>query len=771
MTIAANLGFPRIGPRRELKTALEAYWSGTLDEPGLLAATAALRAGARALQQGSGISHVPSGDFALYDHVLETACAFGLIPEGYGWNGDGPASLATLFALARGARGSEAERAAGIPAKAVALEMTKWFDTNYHYLVPRLSAGMRPRLFDNRWARAFREGLEHGTRTRPVLLGPVSLLLLAKSEDGSRPLDLLPRLLPAYAEALRGLAEAGAAWVQLDEPMLVTDLPAGAEEAYRLACRTLAEAAPGLNLLLATYFEGLRDNLALAASLPVAGLHIDLVRAPQQLDDVLSVLPRGRWLSLGLVDGRNVWRADLRAALARLRVAEAAGFGRRLMVAPSCSLLHVPHSLALEDALDPALRRRLAFAAEKLKEVATLARALDEGEQAVAAALAESDAAVAEARNDARLRDPRVAERLAAVTPEMERRSSPHAARAAVQAARLGLPKLPVTSIGSFPQTAEVRSLRTRLARGELDQAGYDAEIERLTAEAVRWQEEIGVDVPVHGEFERNDMVKYFAEQLSGFAFTKHGWVQSYGSRCVAPPIIWADVSRPAPMTVRWATFAQSLTRKPMKGMLTGPVTMLQWSFVRTDIPRETVCRQLALAIRDEVADLESAGIPIIQIDEPAFREGLPLRRADRADYLRWAVACFRLASSVVRDETQIHTHMCYSEFNDIIAEIAAMDADVISIETARSDMELLQAFLDFDYPNEIGPGVWDIHSPRVPSVEEMAGLLRRATNRIPPERLWVNPDCGLKTRGWAEVKPAMENLVRAARQLREQLA
>lgn len=767
MTIAANLGYPRIGPRRELKAALESFWAGRTGEEELLATAAALRAGARAVQQGSGISHVPSGDFALYDHVLETACAFGLVPAGYGWPGEGPVSLATMFALARGARGTAAERAAGIPGDAVALEMTKWFDTNYHYMVPRLSAAMRPRLLDNRWARALREGLAHGTRTRPVLLGPVSLLLLSKSEDGTRPLDLLPALLPAYADALRSLAEAGAVWVQVDEPCLVTDLPPSADDAYRSAFRALADAAPGLNLLLTTYFEGLRDNLALVASLPIAGLHLDLVRAPGQLDDVLAALPRERWLSLGVVDGRNVWRTDLRAALAQLRAAEAAGFGERLMVAPSCSLLHVPHSLAMETALDPSLKRRLAFANEKLKEVATLARALDEGERAVAAAFEESDRALAEARNDARLYDAGVAARLAAVTPEMERRANPYPVRAAAQAARLKLPLLPVTSIGSFPQTAEVRSLRARLARGELDQAAYDAEMERLMAEAVRWQEEIGVDVPVHGEFERNDMVKYFGEQLAGFAFTKHGWVQSYGSRCVAPPIIWADVARPAPMTVRWSAYAQSLTDKPMKGMLTGPVTMLQWSFVRTDIPRETVCRQIALAIRDEVADLEAAGIPIVQIDEPAFREGLPLRHADRADYLRWAVACFRLAASAVRDETQIHTHMCYSEFNDIIADIAAMDADVISIETARSDMELLQAFLDFDYPNEIGPGVWDIHSPRVPSAEEMAGLLRRAINRVPVKRLWVNPDCGLKTRGWAEVKPAMENLVAAARRLR----
>ena len=767
MTIAANLGYPRIGPKRELKSALESFWSGKTTEAELLSAAAALRAGARAIQQGSGINHVPSADFALYDHVLETACAIGLVPPGYGWSGEEPVSLATMFALARGARGSEAALAAGVPSDALPLEMTKWFDTNYHYMVPRLSAAMRPRLLDNRWARGLREGLQHGTRTRPVLLGPVSLLLLSKVDDGVRPLDLLPALLPAYADALRILAEAGATWVQVDEPCLATDLPTGADNAYRSAFRAMAEAAPGLNLLLATYFEGLRDNLALAASLPVAGLHVDLVRAPGQLAAVLEALPRDRWLSLGVVDGRNVWRTDLRRALSQIRTAEAAGFGKKLMVAPSCSLLHVPYSLAMETGLDPALKRRLAFANEKLTEIAALARALDEGEKSVAALFEESDRALVEMQADVRLHDSSVAARLAAVTPEMERRASAYPTRAVAQAARLKLPELPVTSIGSWPQTAEVRNVRARLARGGLDQAAYDIEMKRLTAEAVRWQDEIGVDVPVHGEFERNDMVKYFGEQLAGYTFTKHGWVQSYGSRCVAPPIIWADVSRPAPMTVRWSAYAQSLTEKPMKGMLTGPVTMLQWSFVRGDIPRETVCRQIALAMRDEVADLEAAGIPIIQIDEPAFREGLPLRQSDRAEYLRWAVACFRLSASAVRDETQIHTHMCYSEFNDIIESIAAMDADVISIETARSDMDLLEAFAVFDYPNEIGPGVWDIHSPRVPSAEEMARLASRAAQRIPRRRLWLNPDCGCKTRGWAEVKPAMANLVAAARLLR----
>jgi len=765
MTIAANLGWPRIGPRRELKATLEAFWAGKIDADTLAADARALRFAARAQQRGHGIAHIPSAEFALYDHVLETAVAFGAIPPGYGWPGEGPASLETLFALARGA---EAGRFGSAPSPA--LEMTKWFDTNYHYLVPRLSAARPFRLLHDRWTEAYAEARAEGVQTRPVLVGPVTFLLLAKRDDGGSPLDLLPGLVPVYASVLRNLAEAGAAWVQIDEPALVTDLPAGADEAYRTAYHTLAEAAPGLRLLLATYFEGLGQALALACSLPVAGLHVDLVRAPGQLESVLSAWPKERWLSLGLVDGRNVWRTNLRAALAAAQRAQDAGFADRLMVAPSCSLLHMPHTVALEDGLDPALKRRLAFAVEKLDEVAALARGLDEGEASIAATLAESDAVIAEAAADPRLHDPSVAARLAAITPDAERRASPYAERARRQRERLGLPPLPVTSIGSFPQTAEVRALRSRLAKGEIDEAAYEAEIERLIAEAVRWQDEIGVDVPVHGEFERNDMVKYFAEHLSGFAFTKHGWVQSYGSRCVAPPIIWADVSRPAPITVRWSAYAQSQTSRPVKGMLTGPVTMLQWSFPRTDIPRETICRQIALAIRDEVSDLEAAGIPIIQIDEPAFREGLPLRVADRPEYLRWAVACFRIAASGVRDETQIHTHMCYSEFNDIIAEIAAMDADVISIETARSNMELLDAFLDFDYPNEIGPGVWDIHSPIVPSAEAMAGLLRRATNRIPVERLWVNPDCGLKTRRWEEVRPAMVNMVEAARMLRSEL-
>ncbi|CAH2602140.1 cobalamin-independent homocysteine transmethylase [Rhodovastum atsumiense] len=753
MTIASNLGFPRIGHRRELKAALERHWAGELDAPGLAAIGRDLRARHWKLQGGHGISHVPSGEFSFYDHVLDTACMLGAIPPGYGWS-DGPVSPATYFALARGAQ--------GLPA----LEMTKWFDTNYHYLVPRLHGGQRFALTENRPLAQFREAASLPLRTRPVLLGPVSFLMLGKTTDGSDPLDLLDGVLPVYARILRELAEANVAWVQIDEPVLALDLPQRAKAALGHAYAVLHQ-GPAPEILLASYFGPLGDTLATAAALPVAALHLDLVRGATDLDAALAALPAERWLSLGVVDGRNVWRNDLRATLGLLRrVADRRGT-RRLMVAPSCSLLHVPLDLRQETRLDPEVKGWLAFAEQKLDEVAALARGLDEGDAAIAAQLAASDAAVRARRASTAAHRAEVRERLAAAVPEMETRASPFPQRQAAQRHRLGLPPFPTTTIGSFPQTAEVRRARAALGRGELTADAYERRVEGWIAEAVRWQEDTGLDVLVHGEFERNDMVKYFAEQLDGYAFTQHGWVQSYGSRCVAPPILWGDVSRPRPMTLRWSAYAQSLTRRPMKGMLTGPVTMLQWSFVRDDLPRETVCRQIALALRDEVLDLETAGIPVIQIDEPAFREGLPLRRAERAAYLRWAIACFRLAAGGVRDETQIHTHMCYSEFNDIIDAIAAMDADVISIETTRSDMELLRVFADFAYPNEIGPGVWDIHSPRVPSPEEMATLLQHATAAIPPDRLWVNPDCGLKTRGWTEVRAALANLVAAARTLR----
>ncbi|MDR3537846.1 MAG: 5-methyltetrahydropteroyltriglutamate--homocysteine S-methyltransferase [Acetobacteraceae bacterium] len=771
MTIASNLGFPRIGPRRELKAALEQFWAGTLDEAGLDTAATALRARHWKLQLGQGISHVPAGDFALYDHVLDTACMVGAIPDGYGWSG-GPVSLASYFALARGSRGAAAEQAAGIAPGLPALEMTKWFDTNYHYLVPRLSAGQRFTLTSNRPLAQFREAMALPIRTRPVLLGPVSFLMLSKTEDGSDPLDLLGNLLPLYAQMLRELAEAGAAWVQMDEPVLALDLPEKVKVALGLAYGTLTR-EPVPPILLASYFGPLGDNLATAAKLPVAGLHLDLVRGRAELDAALEAIPAERWLSLGVVDGRNVWRTDLRAALGTLqRVATLRG-DRNLMVAPSCSLLHVPVDLEQETRLDRDVKGWLAFAVQKLAEVATLARGLDEGESAIADQLRASDAAVASRRASTTVHRAEVAARLAGVTATMERRASAFPARRAAQQARLDLPLFPTTTIGSFPQTAEVRQARAALARRDLAPEAYERQVERWIEDVVRWQEEIGLDVLVHGEFERNDMVKYFGEQLSGYAFTQHGWVQSYGSRCVAPPIIWGDVSRPQPMTVRWSVYAQSCTSWPMKGMLTGPVTMLQWSFVRDDLPRATVCRQIALAIRDEVTDLEAAGIPVIQVDEPAFREGLPLRRADWAAYLDWAVACFRLAVSQVGDATSIHTHMCYSEFNDIMPAIADMDADAISIETTRSRMELLEAFAPRQagqaggYPAEIGPGIWDIHSPRVPDAHEMAELLGLARDRLEDWQIWVNPDCGLKTRTWAEVRPALANLVTAARLLR----
>ena len=773
MTVAANLGFPRIGARRELKQALERFWAGDTDAAALAADAAALRARHWALQAGIGINHVPSGDFSLYDHVLDTACMLGAIPPGYGWTG-GPVPLPAYFALARGARGTAEEAAAGIAAGSPALEMTKWFDTNYHYLVPRLSAGQHFALTENRPLAQFREAAARNLRTRPVLLGPVSFLLLAKSDDGSDLLDLhlLDGVVAVYATVLRELAEAGAAWVQIDEPVLALDLPENAKAAFGRAYAALA-AAGTPDILLASYFGPLGDNLGVAARLPVAGLHLDLVRGAGELDAALQAVPDGRWLSLGVVDGRNVWRTDLRAALATLQRVAAARGTRRLMVAPSCSLLHVPVDLAQERRLDPEIRPWLAFATQKLAEVAALARGLDEGEGAIAAQLQASDAAAQSRRDSARVHHQAVAARLAAVSPGMMRRASPYPQRRAAQRRKLALPLFPTTTIGSFPQTTEVRQARAALARGTDAPAAYDAHIAAWIDDAIRWQEQIGLDVLVHGEFERNDMVKYFAEQLDGFAFTQHGWVQSYGSRCVAPPILWGDVARPAPMTVRWSGYAQSRTGRPVKGMLTGPVTMLQWSFVRDDLPRETVCRQIALAIRDEVADLEAAGLAVIQVDEPAFREGLPLRDADRALYLDWAVGCFRLGTCGVADATAIHTHMCYSEFNDIMAAIAALDADAISIETTRSRMELLDAFASGGsagvYPAEIGPGVWDIHSPRVPDAAEMAALLGLARQRLADWQIWVNPDCGLKTRRWEEVRPALQAMVAAARQLREQ--
>jgi 5-methyltetrahydropteroyltriglutamate--homocysteine methyltransferase len=646
--------------------------------------------------------------------------------------------------------------------------MTKWFDTNYHYMVPELAPEQQFVLATTKPVDHFLEAKELGIHTRPVILGPVTFLRLAKSRGEEFDLlSLLPKLLPVYSELLGRLHKAGADWVQIDEPCLVLDLDAGERAALETAYRHFSEEVPALGIMLAAYFGAIGDNLDLALSLPVSGLHIDLVRAPEQLEQVARLAPKNLVLSLGLIDGRNVWRADLNAALDYLKPLVGGWPLDRIEIAPSCSLLHVPVDLELETALDAELKSWLAFATQKLDELVLLGRALSEGRGEVAEALQASADAIASRRKSLRVHDPLVEGRLAALDDAMARRKSAFAERRRKQGEKLNLPSFPTTTIGSFPQTAEVRKARSAHAKGELSYADYEAFLRKETEAAIRWQEEIGLDVLVHGEFERNDMVQYFGEQLSGFAFTQAGWVQSYGSRYVRPPIIYGDVSRPNPMTVRWWQYAQSLTDRPVKGMLTGPVTILNWSFVRNDIPRSEACRQIALAIRNEVVDLEKAGAVMIQIDEAALREGLPLRKAEWKDYLDWAVGSFRLAASGVEDSTQIHTHMCYSEFNDIIDAIAAMDADVISIETSRSRMELLDAFRNYKYPNEIGPGVYDIHSPRVPHTGEMTDLLKLARKRLADSQIWINPDCGLKTRKWEEVRPALVNMVAAARELR----
>jgi 5-methyltetrahydropteroyltriglutamate--homocysteine methyltransferase len=754
----ANLGFPRIGPRRELKKSLESFWSGKSNERQLSSDAAALRASSWKWQADCGVTCLPSNDFSLYDHVLDTTALLGAVPRAYGWDG-GSVPIDVYFAMARGSASTEA------------MEMTKWFDTNYHYIVPSFTPDQRFSLAFSKVVDEFIEARELGYLTRPVLLGPVSYLRLGKRTDGGSTLEFLSSVLPSYLEVLRRLASAGARWVQIDEPCLVLDLDTEAREAIEAAYGAIAKGVEGLDLMLATYFGALEDNLDLALRLPVAGLHVDLVRGPQQLKDLVVRAPRRMALSLGIVDGRNVWGTNLRAVLDRVEpIVERRGIDN-VIVAPSCSLLHVPIDLELETGLDPALKSWMAFAVQKLTELRIVGRALIDGRNSVSAELAASDeAAVARASAPA-IHNAMVRRRLGTETPEMLRRSGTFARRNVEQRKSLGLPLLPTTTIGSFPQTDDVRKARASSGRGTIDADAYRDFLRQKTRAAVEWQQEIGLDVLVHGEFERNDMVQYFGERLDGFAFTQNGWVQSYGSRCVRPPVIFGDVSRPAPMTVEWAAFAQSLTDKPLKGMLTGPVTILQWSFVRDDTGRDAVCRQLAFALRDEVTDLEGAGIRVIQIDEPALREGLPLRRRDWKAYLDWAVACFRIAACGVADSTQIQTHMCYAEFNDIVDAIVAMDADVILIEATRSKMELLDVFAEHGYPNNIGPGIYDIHAPRVPSINDMRSLLELAMRRLHAEQLWVTPDCGLKTRTWEEVRPALVNMVQAAKRMRESLA
>ena len=747
-----------MGAGRELKKALERYWSSAADEASLRKEAARIRAAHWKTQSDAGIDIIPSGDFSFYDHVLDTAAMVGALPPRYG-TGTGPLTLPAYFAMARGSQAGGRD----VPA----LEMTKWFDTNYHYIVPEIAGDQAFRLTFTQALDHLAEAAAAGISARPVLLGPVTFLSLAKSSDGSAdPLALLDGILPVYKDMLERLARAGASWIQVDEPVLVTDLTDAARRGLKHAYAHLA--STGVKIMLTTYFGDLGDNLDLALKLPVSGLHVDLVRGTRQGAEILRRKPSDTVFSLGLVDGRNIWRADLQQLVDTARPFVDAFGADRVIVAPSCSLLHCPEDLSAETGLDSELLGWMAFSRQKLDELVVGARALNEGTASGSAQLAESTRLRQSRRSSPRIHSPRVQKRLDSLTPQMSRRASPYAARHTAQAAAISLPLFPTTTIGSFPQTQKVRATRAELRAGTITPAQYETFVEEEIGRTVRLQESLGLDVLVHGEFERNDMVEYFGEMLSGFAFTRNGWVQSYGSRCVKPPIIFGDVERPAPMTVRWSAYAQSLTKKPMKGMLTGPVTILAWSFVRDDQPRAQTCRQIALAIRDEVHDLEKAGIRLIQIDEPALREMLPLRTEDRAAYLDWAVESFRIASSDVKDATQIHTHMCYSEFNDIVASIAAMDADVISVESARSRMELLGAFHAFHYPNEIGPGVYDIHSPRVPSSEEILALLEKALAVITPEQLWVNPDCGLKTRQWKETEPSLVAMVQAARTLRE---
>ena len=766
-----TLGYPRIGPQRELKFALERHWRGETGEAELEVVGADLRARHWQEQRDAGLDYVTVGDFAFYDHVANHIQLFGCEPARFGFDGS-ESALARYFTLARGvateAAGAHgAECCGGHRGGKPALEMTKWFDTNYHYLVPEFDAATRFALAPARLLAEVAQARALGHKVKVALVGPLSFLWLGKArQDGVDKLALLDSLLPAWVQLLAQLKAAGVEWVQVDEPILGLDLPGAWLLAFERAYHTLATA--GLPLLLATYFSPLEGQLSVACKLPVAGLHVDGVRAVHELQSVADWLPDNKVLSVGIVDGRNIWRTDLDRALAGLRPLAERHRGE-LWLAPSCSLLHVPLSLRDDAALDPDLRAWLAGAREKLDELRILRAALADGEAGMHAELAASRAAVQARAASPRVRQPAVAQRAATLGAGADRRASPFAVRQAAQGTRFKLPLYPTTTIGSFPQTAAIRAARAAFRRGELARADYETAMRREIEQAVREQELLDIDVLVHGEAERNDMVEYFGEQLDGFAFSANGWVQSYGSRCVKPPLLFGDVARPAAMTVAWSAYAQGLTRRPVKGMLTGPVTILQWSFVRDDQPRAHTALQIALAIRDEVRDLEAAGIGIIQIDEPALREGLPLRRALWRDYLDWAARAFRIAASGIADTTQLHTHMCYAEFNDILPAIAAMDADVITIETSRSDMELLRGFGAFAYPNGIGPGVYDIHSPRVPTVEDIARLMRKAAEVIPAANLWVNPDCGLKTRAWPETRAALRNMVEAAKMLRSE--
>ncbi len=760
MITTHNLGFPRIGAQRELKFALESYWQGQSNRTKLDAIGRQLRQ--RHWTQQSQLDLVPVGDFSFYDQVLDTSFMLGHLPErARGFHGD---PLDNYFRVARGRSAPEVGTADPCCNGIAAGEMTKWFDTNYHYIVPEFAAHTEFKLDASRLLAHLIEAQAHDVKAKPVIVGPITYLALGKTKDATDKLALLSRLLPVYAELLEVLAAHGVKWVQIDEPILVTDL----DQAWQHACVTAYEALSRskVKLLLATYFGPLLNNLALVKTLPVHGVHIDALNARAEVESLVAQWPADRTLSLGVINGRNIWKTDLNATLDWLEPL-AHKLGDRLWIAPSCSLLHVPVDLNSEQTLDPEIKSWLAFALQKLDELRILASALNYGRNTVASELSSNQLAIDERRRSPRVNNPSVQTAVAAIHTSLGQRQHTYGQRALKQAALLKLPKFPTTTIGSFPQTTQIRQVRSQFKAGKIDETTYRQAMQAEIARCVQEQQALNLDVLVHGETERNDMVEYFGEQLDGYAISQAGWVQSYGSRCVKPPILFGDVSRPQPMTVEWTRYAASLTEKPVKGMLTGPVTMLNWSFVRDDQPRSVCCKQLALALRAEVLDLEHAGVRIIQMDEAALREGLPLRKSQWREYLDWAVESFRIAANGVADETQIHTHMCYSEFNDIITAIASMDADVITIETSRSGMELLDAFDHFNYPNEIGPGVYDIHSPNIPTTVQMVHLMRKAAERIPAERLWVNPDCGLKTRQWHEVIPALTNMVAAARSLR----
>ncbi|WFS63961.1 5-methyltetrahydropteroyltriglutamate--homocysteine S-methyltransferase [Pseudodesulfovibrio thermohalotolerans] len=751
------LGFPRMGKNRELKWALEKFWRGETNEAELIKVGEHLKKHHWEIQAKAGMDLLPVGDFSFYDHILDTITMLGAIPPRFRWDGK-EVDLETYFHMARG----DAEK--GIPA----MEMTKWFDSNYHYIVPELTRDTRFQKTGSRLLKETTTVRDLGYSPKPVLVGPITFLSLAKETDGCSRWDHLEGLADAYCDILAEL-DGQCSWIQIDEPILCTDISEEADEAFRLVYAKMKKVTVSSRLLLTTYFGGLGDNRDLTLSLPIDGIHLDLVRTPEQLKDIIHKLPPHVTLSLGLVDGRNVWKTELETAFRRVNASRQQLKASRIMIGSSCSLLHSPMDLSAETELDGELKQWMAFAVQKCDEIAALKLAAEGADKPKI--FAENKASLLARGAHCHVVDKETRNRLQTITPEMYDRTSDFAKRSAIQKKQLNLPLFPTTTIGSYPQTDEIRKTRLQYKKGELSNAEYKETMKGHIAEVVAHQEELGLDVLVHGEPERNDMVEYFGQQLKGFCFTQNGWVQSYGSRCVKPPIIYGDISRPEQMTVDWAVYAQSLTNKPMKGMLTGPVTILCWSFVRNDIPREVVCRQIALAIRDEVLDLEAAGIGIIQIDEAALREGMPIRKDQQEAYLRWAVDCFRLTAGGVQDTTQIHSHMCYSEFNVIMKWIAEMDADVISIEASRSGMELLEAFNAYEYPAEIGPGVYDIHSPRIPSEDEIYSLLQKALKVIPAERLWVNPDCGLKTRAWVETLVSLKNMVCAALKLRESYA